>query len=341
MSCPCWPGYENGQPESNNITKILVIADPHIMGPYKSYSIDKLRREWQMHQSFRFSTSSLEPDVIVFLGDLLDEGYYSSSSRFDKSCLEFEDVFLDYSRTPAKRVVVVGNHDAGFHYDILENQRPLARFMSRFGTFDLISRLSKSELEYLNLLVVNSMLFYDESSPYHETSTLWLNKFALMLDAERKSQKSTFISPIIFKHMPLYRGDDSACTYPESLAHKAKTQNEEGVDVLHRRATNLLLTKLKPRLVVSGHTHAKCSLQHKVDFGSASTGHDWKFVKELTVPSYNHKYAEYKPGYLLLTVTPTDIYTKNCDMIDEMPILLVYSSMIVITITRFWTLYRR
>lgn len=48
-----------------------MIADTHLLGPYRGHWFDKLRREWQMATAFMVATTLHSPDVTFFLGIFL------------------------------------------------------------------------------------------------------------------------------------------------------------------------------------------------------------------------------------------------------------------------------
>jgi len=84
--CPGWPEPSSIEVEQRKFTRILVLADTHIMGPVKSVMIDKWRREWQMRQAFSISLRVYDPDVIIFMGDLFDEASFSWDKSFEEVC---------------------------------------------------------------------------------------------------------------------------------------------------------------------------------------------------------------------------------------------------------------
>lgn len=57
-------------------------------------------------------------------------------------------------------------------------------------------------------------------------------------------------------HYPLYRRSDGHCDEVDEAPAAEKNQLfKEGWDCLTKNASRDLLTKLRPRLVLSGHTH--------------------------------------------------------------------------------------
>ena len=57
-------------------------------------------------------------------------------------------------------------------------------------------------------------------------------------------------------HYPLYRTSDEHCSEPDEAPPEEKSKLfREGWDCLTRKASELLMETLKPRLILSGHTH--------------------------------------------------------------------------------------
>ena len=66
-----------------------------------------------MNRAFHSATWLFSPDVIFFLGDLLDEGHWSNEEMFNSYAKEFKTLF----DTDIPMYAVAGNHDLGFHYE--------------------------------------------------------------------------------------------------------------------------------------------------------------------------------------------------------------------------------
>lgn len=92
----------------------MLLADTHLLGPFKGHWFDKLRREWQMRRSFQSAVWLHQPDVVFILGDVFDEGQWVNGDYFEIYLRRFHDIF----RAPRhiKVYSAVGNHDIGFHY---------------------------------------------------------------------------------------------------------------------------------------------------------------------------------------------------------------------------------
>jgi hypothetical protein len=53
--------------------------------------------------------------AITIIGDIFDEGQWSSRSEFDNYSKRFDALFAVDENT--RRIVLAGNHDIGFHYE--------------------------------------------------------------------------------------------------------------------------------------------------------------------------------------------------------------------------------
>lgn len=94
--------------------KAMLLADTHLLGPFKGHWYDKLRREWQMFRAFQASISLHQPDVVFILGDVFDEGQWVNDDEFNRYLMRFHRIF--HTPDHIKVYSVVGNHDVGFHY---------------------------------------------------------------------------------------------------------------------------------------------------------------------------------------------------------------------------------
>ncbi|CDQ96012.1 unnamed protein product [Oncorhynchus mykiss] len=82
-----WPGIDHGAPASERsadgqpepeVLRAMVLSDTHLLGAVGGHWFDKLRREWQMERAFQTALALLRPEVVFILGDVFDEGKWSS-----------------------------------------------------------------------------------------------------------------------------------------------------------------------------------------------------------------------------------------------------------------------
>ena len=58
--------------------RAMMLSDPHLLGSRHGHWFDKLRREWQMKQSFQTAIKYFRPEIVFILGDVFDEGMICS-----------------------------------------------------------------------------------------------------------------------------------------------------------------------------------------------------------------------------------------------------------------------
>lgn len=304
----------NGWPEGGvNATNILVISDTHVMGSHKSYRIDKWRREWEMHQSYQMSTEFFKPDVIINLGDLIDEGAIYDANNFKSSVEDYKRIFKS-SYVNFLAVNVPGNHDMGHHDHVTNYPLFIGRFSQEFNTTQLLDIIKINA--NITLVIINSMLFYD-NCPYCRMAYERLGQISKHLGEDGT------IKPILLTHIPLYRPDESLCDRPIDLSQYKNRW--EGFEVIGRRQSKLLLELLTPRLILSGHSHKNCKINHEI----YSSGSFKSIYEEITLTSYNHKFDD-APKYLLISANSTHTLTNHCGLISEYHILTVYLASLVI-----------
>lgn len=324
VSCPGWPIRSNDA----NMTKIMVISDTHIMGRRKSYRIDKLRRHSEMAQSFAISNYIFEPEVIMFLGDILDEGSTAPNVHFEEEIQEFNRIF-PHNPMVQDRIIIAGNHDVGYHDRMVMIPYALDRFRSKLLCTGHVNIIPAKENRNLNIIVTNSMSFYNDSCEFCAHSKAISNQLSEHLEQQKRKDPEQFASPILLTHIPLYRRNDEACQYPSSMRDRVKIDNEEGKDTLHKNASEFLLQKFRPRLVLSGHTHMNCEIFHEYPTTKLQK-ENGKKIREITLTSYNHKYAETLPAFLLITANATTFQTQTCNLVNEYLIASVYVILLII-----------
>lgn len=81
-----------------------------------------------MHRGYQSALTLFRPNLVVFLGDLFDEGQWVNEEQFDEYVQRFHMLF--HTPEDVKLVAVVGNHDIGFHY--AAHPRTFKRFEKEF-----------------------------------------------------------------------------------------------------------------------------------------------------------------------------------------------------------------
>uniref|UniRef100_A0A667HLT2 Metallophosphoesterase 1 n=1 Tax=Lynx canadensis TaxID=61383 RepID=A0A667HLT2_LYNCA len=244
-----WPEVKTPAHNSGQETlKAMFLADTHLLGEIRGHWLDKLRREWQMERAFQTALWLLQPEVVFILGDIFDEGKWSSPQAWADDVERFQKIFRHPRHVLLK--VVAGNHDIGFHYQM--STYKIKRFEKVFNPERLFS------WKGINFVMVNSVALEGDGCN-------------LCSEAEAE---------II------------------EISHKLNCSRE-------------LLWWLRPRLVLSGHTHSACEVLH-----GAGT-------MEISVPSFSWRNRN-NPSFIMGMLTPTEYALAKCYLPYENTVLATY-----------------
>nr|KAF6471842.1 metallophosphoesterase 1 [Molossus molossus] len=100
------------------------------------------------------------------------------------------------------------------------------------------------------------------------------------------------------------------CNWPE-IKTPAHDSERERYDALSREASQKLLWWLRPRLVLSGHTHSACEVLHGAG------------IPELSVPSFSWRNRN-NPSFIMGSMTPMDYALAKCYLPCEDTVLITY-----------------
>jgi hypothetical protein len=136
---------------------------------------------------------------------------------------------LFYTSEDTELVVLVGNHDVGFHYDMTNHK--LNRFNKSFSTLNNLIELHESthsaNRKDIHFILVNSMALENDGCRFCAKAQQDLAKLTNRLNCikaatdkqpidETKCNRSDFANkvysrPIVLSHFPLYRISDEVC----------------------------------------------------------------------------------------------------------------------------------
>uniref|UniRef100_A0A6A7G2E9 Metallophosphoesterase 1-like n=2 Tax=Hirondellea gigas TaxID=1518452 RepID=A0A6A7G2E9_9CRUS len=263
-------GHSGGQEEA--VVRAMVVADTHLLGSRNGHWFDKLRREWHMRRSFQAAVLLHAPDVVIFLGDLFDEGKWCSTEEFRAYVVRFSDMFAVPEHTHI--IIVPGNHDIGFHYSI---SRSLSgRFERAFN----VSSVGAVEVRGVLFVTLNSMALHGDDCYLCTAAESSIKQLYRELSCSRgdigpclsasikpllpANLQGAAPRPVLLQHYPLYRVNDAHCSGADAAPDKVKALTfRERWECLSRDASQQLLSSLQPRLVLSGHTHYPCTTLHR------------------------------------------------------------------------------
>ncbi|KAL1491182.1 hypothetical protein ABEB36_011820 [Hypothenemus hampei] len=288
-----WPELDSLKADPNITSsldehlKVVILADIHLLGSRHGHWFDKLRREWQMYRAFQTALTIHKPEVVFVLGDLLDEGSFCSDKEFDYYVDRFnslfgvpDDVYL---------YMVVGNHDIGFHYAVQKHRKQ--RFDTAFNT----SGVQLLTLKGSHFVLVNSIALEGDGCSFCYSAEVQLAEISKKLLCTEKhcdlkaNRLEKYSRPILMQHYPLFRESDEQCDDFDSAPMPQKRERfREKWECLSKEATYQLLKQIKPRLVLSGHTHHGCTRNLALGNGI-----------EITMPSFSWRNKN-NPNYALV-----------------------------------------
>lgn len=284
----------------------MVLSDTHLLGTIRGHWFDKLRREWQMYRSFQTAITLFKPNVVFILGDIFDEGQWASDKDYYNYVRRFESLFAVPEDT--KRYVVVGNHDVGFHYWILDSIN--ARF-ERSMNVSSVDRLDFAE--GISFVRLNSMAMEGDGCNLCAEAETKIEQLGRHYEAIR-NQTQKPIYPILLTHFPLYRPNEEACNEIDSAPPEEKSiQHRTRIDTMSPEASDYLLRTLKPRLVLNGHIHHSCVVRHT----RPSVAEEW------TVASFSWRNRAL-PSFLLLQLDAQHHEIGKCFLPNENTVIVTY-----------------
>ncbi|CAO4361778.1 unnamed protein product [Caenorhabditis nigoni] len=291
-----WP-CKHGRCSETSL-KAFIISDTHLLGKINGHWLDKLKREWQMYQSFQIAKWILNPEVVFFLGDLMDEGKWAEKSLFSSYANRFRQLFGDDKMV----ITLAGNHDIGFHYAVMPDTLEMFRKEFQRGLIDDI------QIKNYRFVLINSMAMHGDGCRLcHEAE----------VELDRIKNRSSITRPIVLQHFPLYRKSDSVCEkMDEQHVVDLKEIYREQWDTLSKDSTRKLISTLNPIAVFDGHTHKMCKKKWK---SSQAPG----YFYEYTVNSFSWRNGDV-PSILLSVMDGEDVFVSSCRLPSEVHQIKVY-----------------
>nr|CUU98261.1 hypothetical transcript [Hymenolepis microstoma] len=307
--------------------RILLVSDTHI--GVRHNLIDRMRRHWLLNRAFKTAMNLYSPEVVIHLGDLLDQGFFEPNEDFNKD-LEIVSSIFDIDQKSTVFKVIPGNHDVGFHHRL--HPYTSSRF-NRVFRLPTDQNYSKDDVEirgsvklwsYKGLLFVflNSMAFEGDSCRFCRraedelqllTKRLQCLRGELALQSCQEDFRSImehdsdeinmgdYTHPILIQHFPLFRSDETVCeaNHPDSMPEsERKVAYKPGIDCLSDSITRQLFFSIRPRLAFGGHSHYFCHRTHEV--GSRSGDYSTWRVEEWTLPALSYRVSGH-PGFVLVS----------------------------------------
>uniref|UniRef100_A0A3Q2NWU1 Metallophosphoesterase 1 n=1 Tax=Fundulus heteroclitus TaxID=8078 RepID=A0A3Q2NWU1_FUNHE len=235
-----------------------------------------------MERAFQTALWLLKPEIVFILGDIFDEGKWSSQKHWEDDVRRFHRMFRH--STDTELVVLVGNHDIGFHYEM--DWFKLQRFEKVFNASSTRIVTKKGagwgSVFALESTCAGEALFIDKKH---------VSNFRPFVRSRcvKRTDVTTPACCFVPQHYPLYRVSDASCTGQDAAPPEERhLLFREKYDVLSKEASQRLLQWFKPRLVLSGHTHSGCEVLHD------------KRYPEVSVPSFSWRNRN-NPSFILVS----------------------------------------
>lgn len=323
------------------LTHVLLIADPHIdqcshasRGPSPSWLtrlvVDlNLRKNW-------LASLQHKPDVIVFLGDMMDNGrHLMSDEEYETYYQRFKNIFKEERNVP--QYFIPGNHDIGLDFSPSFSPHAYARYTSHFGVPNFEISLANH-----TLIMFDAPGYADENAKRHAQkksveewvpmpgrSLQFMKKFASAKFhfTPDKNKNKNLISPfeathtdpvILFSHIPLYRQDGKSCGPLRERGTLRPGAGHGYQNTLAKHASQRLVQALKPIAIFSGDDHDYCEYTHH--FELLDPPH--QFIPEISVRTISMSMNVRRPGFQLLSLTPVQLRDDDLPTYKSVPCLL-------------------
>ena len=270
--------------------RVALLADPQIMDEH-SYPGRPQFVNWltQQHldnyhrKNWVYMHAELNPDSVIFLGDLFDGGRDQDQEHWTKEYQRFMRIF---EPRPGTLTVtsLAGNHDIGFGDSVVDSSLQL--FRAFFGepskaidvgnhTFVLLDTISLSNKKDLDISA--------KPKAFLETFDVHVQKYPR----------------ILLTHVPLWRNvreqtcsgpRESKIPFPAMYGYQYKT-------LIDSSLTDVILSRVQPEIVFSGDDHDYCQIKHVYQANGKS-----KNTEEITVKTCAMNMNIKRPAIQLLSL---------------------------------------
>ncbi|KPP57782.1 metallophosphoesterase 1-like [Scleropages formosus] len=307
-----------------------------------------------MERAFQTALWLLKPHIVFILGDIFDEGTWSSEKDWEDDVRRFSKMFR--RTTDTELIVLPGNHDVGF-----QNEADWAKLWRFEKVFNVTSATVVTK-GGVNFLLLNSMAVLGGSCSVCrsvEDELFLLSRdlnCSLQVGASqdrargsgppatqskkvgklcRDARKFPSSPPIILQHYPLYRASNAICSgldvAPEEVRHQ---RFEEQYDTLSQEASEKVLSAAhEDRLQPDNHLHRASPAQLLWWFRprlvlsghihrSCAVLHENKYP-EVSVSSFNWRNGN-RPSFLLGSFSPDRLALSTCFLPEETTVVVLY-----------------
>ncbi|KAF5740244.1 metallophosphoesterase 1-like [Tripterygium wilfordii] len=356
-SCKIVPGkdpddYSRGKVEaSSDDLKVMIVANLHLQGS-EAGLFDLYFRDYYLSKFFRKSFQSLNPDMLIVLGDVSARGSELTKSKWVSVLNQFHKMLGPFLGLPFH--VVLGDRDIGECGELDANfvQLLAASFpgldSAGCGAFEISNTTFVSVNAVALLCDNNEFRFSVEKVIERESIDLQMenegaagiiNEFHNFRETShhfelRENDVLPGSGPVLLLHFPLNRRADYHCNGGRNAwsVSRHSQQNFKKCDsrqfigagpydllqTVPANATEYIFQALRPRFIFSAHSHEFCDITH-------SDG-----TREITVPAMTWK-AKDDPGFVVATFGKDrkGVSVSYCALARESHVLATYTTLLV------------
>lgn len=261
--------------ETDSCVKVLFVADPQILGntfdsklywPLANFDSDR-----HLKRTYKRAVQHTSPDVICFLGDLMDEGSVADDVQFADYFSRFVNIFSQPTANTLMLYIPGENDIGGEGVETTVQSNKVFRFKQYFNEKD--EWTAQPVLRFINANRI-SMTLPPNSTP------------------EAGGEESTYT--VLLSHMPLLRWTDE-------FTYKAVDDFQPNVIFSAHEHKSLFVKTHRNRLAQGGVTFTSFNTdrtnRHAVAEFNLDYLRDTRELLEFVVPTSSYRMGEMKIGY--------------------------------------------
>ncbi|GMI64867.1 hypothetical protein HRI_000156000 [Hibiscus trionum] len=344
--------YVGSEDVSPQDLKVMMVANLHLLGSQAGF-VNLYFRDYYMSKFFKKSFQSLNPDMLLVLGDVSAKGLELSRTKWLSVLHQFDSLLGPFLDIPLH--VILGDKDVGECNGLRASSvNWIARNFpgldsSGCGAFE-ISNVSFVSLNAVALLCGDNKLRFDvEKVIERESVDLQMeiegideekDDFGMLRELSndyrwRVNAMKSGSGPVLLLHFPLYRSGkthlregstfksiiDTSGNVRASAESKgfSKTDPYDLSQTVPANATEYIFHALKPRIIFSAHTHEFSVYTHPDG------------TREVTIPAMAWEVRD-DPGFIVATFqrNKSTVSVTYCAVARESHILIAYTSALVL-----------